>query len=156
MHPELHINFLAVLVAVIVNFIIGSLWYGPIFGKAWRKEMNIPLDFKPEQKEVFKAMGIMVIGSFFTAYVLFYTTNVWRASSWNAGEDQAAWVYGFYSGIYTWIGFYLPVFSIWSLSKADPGDFFHQCWLQLNRSSSSCDDSFLLEMIPVFPRICFN
>lgn len=110
MHLELHINFLAVLVAVIVNFIIGSLWYGPIFGKAWRKEMNIPLDFKPEQKEVFKAMGIMVIGSFFTAYVLFYTTNVWRASSWNAGEDQAAWVYGFYSGIYTWIGFYLPVF----------------------------------------------
>lgn len=40
MHPELHINFLAVLVAVFVNVIIGFLWYGPIFGKAWRKVLH--------------------------------------------------------------------------------------------------------------------
>ncbi|AVQ13522.1 PF08570 family protein [Leptospira santarosai] len=109
MHPELHINYLAVLVAVVTNFIIGWLWYGPILGKAWMKEMGIAADFKPDPKEMYKSMGFMVIGSFLTAYVLFYTTNVWKASSWHAGEDSPAYVYGFFSGIYTWIGFYIPL-----------------------------------------------
>ncbi|MBM9502329.1 DUF1761 domain-containing protein [Leptospira sp. 201903071] len=109
MHPELNINYLAVLAAVVANFIIGSLWYGPIFGKLWMKEMGIPADFKPDQKEMYRAMGMMVIGSFLTAYVLFYTTNVWRASSWHAGEDSPAYVYGFFSGFYTWLGFYVPL-----------------------------------------------
>ncbi|RHX88820.1 DUF1761 domain-containing protein [Leptospira stimsonii] len=109
MHPELNINYFAILVAVVVNFIIGFLWYGPIFGKVWMKEMNIPADFKPDQKEMYKSMGLMLIGSFLTAYVLFFTTNVWRPSSWHLGEDSPAYVYGFFSGIYTWLGFYLPL-----------------------------------------------
>ncbi|WP_061223950.1 DUF1761 domain-containing protein [Leptospira weilii] len=109
MHPELHINYLAVLAAVVVHFIIGSVWYGPILGKAWMKEMGIPLDVKPSAKDMLKPMGLMVVGSFLTAYVLFYTTNVWRASSWHAGEDSPAYVYGFFSGFYTWLGFYVPI-----------------------------------------------
>ncbi|EKO61462.1 PF08570 family protein [Leptospira kirschneri str. H2] len=109
MHPELHINYLAVLAAVITNFILGSVWYGPLLGKTWIKEMGLPSNFQPNQKEMFRSMGLMIVGSILTAYVLFYTTNVWRASSWKAGEDQAAWVYGFYSGIYTWLGFYVPL-----------------------------------------------
>lgn len=34
------INWLAVLVATISAFIVGGLWYGPIFGKAWMAEMG--------------------------------------------------------------------------------------------------------------------
>ncbi|AYV55026.1 DUF1761 domain-containing protein [Leptospira kmetyi] len=109
MMPELHINYLAVLAAVVVHFIIGFLWYGPIFGKVWMKEMNIPADFQPDKKEMYKSMGLMVIGSFLMSYVLFYTTNVWRASSWHAGEDNPAYLYGFFSGFYTWLGFYVPM-----------------------------------------------
>jgi hypothetical protein len=32
---ELKINHLAVLVAVILQFVLGFLWYGPLFGEAW-------------------------------------------------------------------------------------------------------------------------
>jgi hypothetical protein len=32
----LDINWLAVLVAAIVTFVLGGLWYGPLFGKVWR------------------------------------------------------------------------------------------------------------------------
>ena len=31
------INYLAVLVAALSSFVIGWLWYGPLFGKAWMK-----------------------------------------------------------------------------------------------------------------------
>ncbi|OCC30214.1 PF08570 family protein [Leptospira interrogans serovar Canicola] len=72
MHPELHINYLAVLVAVITNFIFGSVWYGPLLGKTWAKEMGLPSNFQPNQKEMFRSMGLMIIGSILTAYVLFY------------------------------------------------------------------------------------
>jgi hypothetical protein len=32
---ELKINHLAVLVAVILQFVLGFLWYGPLFGEPW-------------------------------------------------------------------------------------------------------------------------
>ena len=32
---ELKINYLAVLVAVVLQFVLGFLWYGPLFGEAW-------------------------------------------------------------------------------------------------------------------------
>ncbi|NQU88242.1 MAG: DUF1761 domain-containing protein [Mariniphaga sp.] len=31
------INYLAVLVAALCSFIVGWLWYGPLFGKAWMR-----------------------------------------------------------------------------------------------------------------------
>lgn len=34
--PDLaSLNWLAILVATVVGFLIGGLWYGPLFGKAW-------------------------------------------------------------------------------------------------------------------------
>jgi hypothetical protein len=33
------INLLAVLLAAVAFFVLGALWYGPLFGKAWR-ELN--------------------------------------------------------------------------------------------------------------------
>lgn len=156
MHPELHINFLAVLVAVIVNFIIGSLWYGPIFGKAWRKEMNIPLDFKPEQKEVFKAMGIMVIGRFSPPMFVLHYERMEGLFLERGRRPSRLGIRILFRNLYL-DRILSSRFSQYGRFRRQILEiFFHRCWLQLNRSSSSCDDSFLLEMIPVFPRICFN
>ena len=30
------LNWLAVIVAAVSGFVVGGLWYGPLFGKAWR------------------------------------------------------------------------------------------------------------------------
>lgn len=37
---ELTINYLAVLVSGISAVVIGFLWYGPVFGKVWMKEVG--------------------------------------------------------------------------------------------------------------------
>ena len=42
------INWLAVIAATVVAFVLGGLWYGPLFGKAWMKEMGVGPDFKPK------------------------------------------------------------------------------------------------------------
>jgi hypothetical protein len=35
------VNVLALLVSLVVNVILGSLWYGPLFGKPWMALMGI-------------------------------------------------------------------------------------------------------------------
>ena len=35
------INFIAVLVAAVVAFVLGGIWYGPLFGKSWQGYMGL-------------------------------------------------------------------------------------------------------------------
>jgi hypothetical protein len=109
MHPLIHLNWLAIIVAVIASFLLGSLWYGPLFGKAWRKEMGVPEGVQPSGAEMTKPIVLNVIGTFLTAFVLAHEVQVWRPSSWNAGTDVSAAVYGFFGGFFPWLGFQVPV-----------------------------------------------
>lgn len=35
------VNYLAVLLAALSGFLVGGLWYGPLFGKAWQREHGL-------------------------------------------------------------------------------------------------------------------
>ncbi len=96
MHPEIHLNWIAIIVSVVASFVVGGLWYGPLFGSAWKKEMGVPPDAKPAPGEMGRSLGINIIGTFLTAYVLAHEVSVWRPSAWNAG-------------FFTWLGFAVPV-----------------------------------------------
>lgn len=39
-------NYLVWLCAVISTFVLGFLWYGPLFNKAWCRENGVPEDFQ--------------------------------------------------------------------------------------------------------------
>ncbi|HVU25492.1 MAG TPA: DUF1761 domain-containing protein [Opitutus sp.] len=55
------INYLAVIVVTIAGFMIGWLWYGVVFGKAWMAEMKIT----PEKIEAAKGkMGATMTQGF--------------------------------------------------------------------------------------------
>ena len=41
------LNWLAVLAAAVSAFLIGGLWYGPLFKHAWCREAGIDMDAKP-------------------------------------------------------------------------------------------------------------
>jgi len=109
MLPDIHLNYWAILVAMAASIVLGFLWYGPIFGKAWMKEMGMAPDQKPNPKVMRRGMILMVIGSFLTTFVLAHTGEVWRPSVWKAGADGSAAFYGFSNGFWTWIGFYVPL-----------------------------------------------
>jgi len=108
MQPDIHVNWLAVLASVISNQVLGFLWYGPILGRPWLKEMGFPADMKPAPKAAIRQMALMIGGSFLTAYCLSYSLNVWRPSIWKIGTDQPDFQYGLMAGFFTWIGFYVP------------------------------------------------
>jgi len=102
-----HINYAAILVAVIANFFFGFIWYAPLFGKAWAQEMGFDTSVKPPASAMAKGMIIMVIGNFFMAYVFAHNMMAW---SYVPGMDQMPAVGTILnSAIFTWLGFYLPV-----------------------------------------------
>ena len=103
---ELGISMTAIIVAAVVNFIIGFLWYTVIFGKAWAKEMNFDMSVKPPVSTMIKGMLLNVIGCFLMAYVLAHNNAAW---SFVPGMDQmsvGAKISN--SAIFTWLGFYIP------------------------------------------------
>ena len=109
MYPQIHINFIAVIAAVVVSFLFGWLWYGPLFGKTWAKLMKMRMDHKPDPKVMMRGMGLTLLGTFLMAYVLAHAIEVWRPSVWGVGADGPSYLYGFFSGFFTWIGYFIPM-----------------------------------------------
>ncbi len=102
----MHINMMAVLVAVVANFILGFLWYTPLFGKAWGQEMKYDSSVKPPGGEMVKGMIFMVIGNFLLAYVFAHNIMAW---SFVPGAQEMSVTQNIMSStIFTWLGFYLP------------------------------------------------
>jgi len=95
--PEIHINYLAVLVAAIVNMVIGVLWYSVLFGKKWLSIMKFSEEkLKARKKGVWVVYLASFIGALVMSYVLAHIVDF----------VQATTVYeGAMSGLWIWIGF---------------------------------------------------
>lgn len=103
---EININMLAIVVAVIVNFVLGFIWYTPLFGKVWGKEMGYDPEEKPDKSAMFKGMAFMIIGNFLFAWVFAHNIAAW---SFVPGMESMGKVGNILnSAIFTWLGFYFP------------------------------------------------
>ena len=108
--PDIQINFIAIIVAVVAMFIFGFLWYTPIFGKAWAKEMGMDPNEKPDKGLMMKGMISMVIGNFLLVWVFSNNMAVWDPTTW--GHDPAPGSpmgTAFMAAFFTWLGFFFPV-----------------------------------------------
>ncbi len=103
---ELQINFIAVIITVVANFILGFLWYTPLFGKAWGKEMGYDPNEKPEKGVMLKGMTFMIIGNFLFAWVFSHNIAAWQFVP--GIKDMSLYASALNSAIFTWLGFYLP------------------------------------------------
>lgn len=69
--------YLTVLTCTILAIVIGSLWYGPIFGKRWMALNNLPelstdpVVRKEQMKHMYPAYIIQFLLSFFQVFILY-------------------------------------------------------------------------------------
>ena len=103
---ELKINMMAILVAVAANFVLGFIWYTPLFGKVWGKEMGYDPNEKPDKSVMFKGMAFMLIGNFLFAYVLSHNIAAWMFVP--GIKEMGPLSSALMTAIFTWLGFYLP------------------------------------------------
>jgi hypothetical protein len=102
----MEINIVPVLIAVVANFILGFLWYTPLFGKAWAREMGFDTSVKPTGAQLAKGMTIMVIGNFLLAYVFAHNIAAWGFVP--GMEDMSTTAKMMSAVFFTWLGFYVP------------------------------------------------
>ncbi len=96
---EVHVNYLAVLVAAIASYIIATIWYAAIFRKVWSKLTGIA-DMKPLPLNIV----LVFIGSLVMSYVLDHSIafgNYYVGTSGIGG--------GLMGGFFDWLGFIAPV-----------------------------------------------
>ena len=103
---DISINYLAVGIAVVANFVLGWLWYGPIFGKPWAAEMGMDINQKPETGVMARGMIFMVIGNFLMAYVLAHNIFAWSLVP--GMEENSSVMTAIMTALFTWLGFYVP------------------------------------------------
>jgi len=61
-----NINLLSVIVATLSSFLIGGIWYGPLFGKAWMKEFNFTEE-DLKKRSIPKTFGFSILLAFIAA-----------------------------------------------------------------------------------------
>jgi hypothetical protein len=62
------VNLLAVLLATISSFVIGGIWYGPLFGKAWMDAHGFTPDQLRQGFNPVKTYGVTFLIGLVTAY----------------------------------------------------------------------------------------
>ena len=86
------VNWIAVLVAGVFNMVFGSLWYGPLFGKAWLRAIG------KKQEDIQSSPGMYMLpflAGVASAYVLAVII---------AGLGISVWWQGLIVGAIVWIG----------------------------------------------------
>ena len=88
--------------AAIANMIVGMLWYGPVFGKTWRKLMGFS---ETDMKKMPLTAGQAIAGGTITAllmsYILAHEAFVWGSFMGESGTVFFAFMLAFWP----WLGF---------------------------------------------------
>jgi hypothetical protein len=100
------INYWAVIVAAAASFVLGGLWYGPLFGKQWMLWSGVSMDKLNDGKKggMAKSYILMFVGSLITAYVLGHIVLFGNAYLAAAGISA-----GIMAGFWVWLGFAAPI-----------------------------------------------
>lgn len=79
------LNWLAIIVAALANFLVGGLWYSPLlFGKLWMKENNFTEE-ELRKGNMPKIFGLTFVFSFVMAFNLaMYLNDAGTTASWGA------------------------------------------------------------------------
>lgn len=124
----MEINYLAVLVCALLSMIVGSIWYGPLFGKKWAKiigaDTSDELKRKQMQKEAAPLYAVQFVLSLLQLYILAHYIKGWTEVS---GVDNALWL---------WLGFIVPTIAGGVMWNNNPSEvkwtmFFIQAGYQL-------------------------
>ena len=68
------INHLAVIAAAVSSFLLGGIWYGPLFGKAWMQETGLSAETMAKGNQA-KIYGLAFLWTLFMSYNLAMMLN---------------------------------------------------------------------------------
>ena len=103
MQFDVSVNFLAVLVSAIASMVIGSIWYGPLFGKKFMSAMGFDKMSPEQQAAMKKGMTLTYLWQFIASLVMFYVF-AWFMGALGAKSPMD----GIQAAFWLWLGFIVP------------------------------------------------
>jgi hypothetical protein len=97
-------NYLAIVVAALSGFVIGGIWYGPLFGKKWLAATGLTEE-EVKNTNFAKVYGITFLMSLITAYVLAHAIKAFAI----AVPEVSGFMAGVQGGFWTWLGYMFTV-----------------------------------------------
>ena len=98
------VNFWAVLASAVASMVIGSIWYGPLFGKKFMSAMGMD-SWSPEKKAAMKkSMGLTYLWQFLASILMFYVF-AWLMGALGAKSAMD----GIQAAFWVWLGFIVPL-----------------------------------------------
>ena len=98
------VNFWAVLVATVASMVVGSIWYGPLFGKVFIQTMCMDKKSPEEMEAMKKAMMPNYLWQFIASVLMFYVLALMIG-----GLDQMSVTGGLTVSFWVWLGFVVPL-----------------------------------------------
>jgi Protein of unknown function (DUF1761) len=109
-------NYLTIFGVVLLQIILNSVWYGPIFGKFWMIVNGHENATKEEMAELSKGMGLL----YGAQALLTILTTVFTAIVVNSKELSGySW---YYLAGFIWLGFMMPIIvqtELWGPTKKE-------------------------------------
>lgn len=100
---EVTLNYAAILVAALVNMVIGSVWYSPLlFGNIWMKGMRIDKNKIKTDKTMGARYAVAFLMGLLMIYILAHYVDIMDADTASKGAEAAFW---------PWLGFMVPVLT---------------------------------------------
>jgi hypothetical protein len=99
-----NVNLWAVLVSAIASMVIGSIWFGPLFGKMFMEAMGMKKWTPKQRAEMRNRMVLSYIGQFIASLVMFYVL-----AGLIVGFGHLDLMGGIETALIVWIGIIVPV-----------------------------------------------
>jgi hypothetical protein len=96
------INLEFVLLAAVINMVLGFLWYGPIFGNLWEKLMKLN-----GKKLIKDTKGVNLAQTYFVTFSMSLLTYYILANMINY-TSASTYLQGMHTGFWLWLGFVAP------------------------------------------------
>lgn len=118
--PHVHVNYLAVLVAGLVIFLLGGLWYSPaLFAKKWVALQGRTMD-QMKADAAGANMPLMYLSAFIGGLI-----TAWVMAMFLAHTGHYGWMQGAHLGALAWLGFAAPTSYATAMFSMKP----KQLWL---------------------------
>jgi hypothetical protein len=128
--PNIEINMLALLLSVVAGFFISYLWYTPLFGKIWNREMGFDNTHAPQTSALVKSLLLTVFSVFLIAFVMANNMAAWTPGTWGSSLPPTSPLeQALQAAFFTWIGFFVSNLLLgvawekrsWTLFAIDAG-----------------------------------
>jgi hypothetical protein len=112
---NVEVNWIAIIIATISTMIVGSIWYGPLFGKIWTRLANVKTDPDFKGAKVVLTYLKAFLSSLLSAVVLAYVVAMIHR-----GSTDTYFVDAIFVGLMLWAGFTAARIFMHDLFEARP------------------------------------